>query len=494
MGTPVAAAVERPTGGAAAAARRPLMIAASTRLAVTGRGQPHPMRHPERPTPAAAVIPLHRGCPASAAKGSRHGEGVLALTLAAPGTSWSSPTDTAVTVDVRVDHGPTQQIVLFDGAQPFRYDAFVGTTTTGRHCLTVSINRSLSRDTTAPTVAIYAAHLGVVPRHSPGYLLITHAPVLYGRSSSAERNAQLLTYGQASRDGRRVDLSYTVIWTREDVGDGVVPAYEWGLWGRMTDIETVLKETVTRHGTVTSASYLSCGCEQVPAYLDEAPAPPVDSEEDTAYPSSGTPPKLGHHLVLRDATGNNDMSPHGTSNYRMQQVPVAGPAASQSREVAMDEHPWTYRLSNDEITRTTAQSTSPDSLLAGNYPQYLIADIDTAATGTSSIAVEVQLAGDPTWYSNDYEQVTEPGPPTTYPFYNGGHARTVIKLPPDWNGARIAAVRLRLDAPAGGPAPKLTKPPNLSFVEVTPRYAAHRLPAPAPSVVTGTQLLPGLPS
>lgn len=416
--------------------------------------------------------------------------------MAAPGTSWSSPTKTSVVVDVRVDKLPQQQVVLFDGAQPFRYEMYLGRLRTGPHCLRMTVDAALSSDIAAKRVTVYAADLDVVPRSSPDYQLITHAPIMYGRSTSAQRNAQLLTYGQATADpdGRHVDLSYTVIWTREDVGDGIVPAYEWGLFGRMTDIETVLKEKVTRRGAILSAQYLSCGCEKFPVFPDQTPAPPVLSEHDTPYPSSGTPAALGRHLALRDASGNNDESPHGTTAYRFQQLPVRGPAPGQSREVAMDTHPWTYRLSEQELSRSTVQSTDPRSLLAGVYPQYLVVDIDATATGASSIAIDVKLSGDSTWYSNDYAQTTAPGPPTTYPFYDGGHARTVVKLPTDWHGLRIVAARLVLNAPAGKPAAHLVGTPHIELIEVTPNYHVVHRRLPPLTVETGTQLLPGVPS
>lgn len=478
-------------------AAHPVSVTTSRTWTVPAHVDRHPTRVPEGPRTNARPRRLHVGCdPRRHAPGKNQvGEGTLSLTMAAPGTSWASPTTTSAVVDVRVDRLPEQQVVLFDGAQPFRYEMFLGRLRTGSHCLRVTVDTALSSDTAAPRVQVYAADLDVVPRGSPGYQITTHAPILYGRSTSAQRNAQLLTYGQATPDpdGRDTDLSYTVIWTREDVGDGIVPAYEWGLFGRMTDIETVLKEKVAPNGTIRSAQYLSCGCEKFPVFPDQTPAPPVDSEQDTPYPSSGTPAALGHHLALRDASGNNDESPHGTTAYRVQQLPVRGPAPGQSREVAMDRHPWTYRLSEQELARSTVQSTDPRSLLAGVYPQYLVVDIDAQATGASSIAIEVKLSGDPTWYSDDYAQTTAPGPPTTYPFYDGGHARTVVKLPTDWHGRRIVAARLRLDAPAGSPAAHLDGTPHVELIEVTRHYHVVRRPVPRLTTTTGTQLLPGVP-
>jgi hypothetical protein len=157
----------------------------------------------------------------------------------------------------------------------------------------------------------------------------------------------------------------------------------------------------------------------------------------------------------------------------------------------MDEHPWTYRISDEDVARTTVESSAPGSLLAGSYPQYLIVDLDVSATGAQSIAVGVQLRGNPTWWTDDYAQTA--GAPTTFPFYTGGHGRTVIKLPPDWHSRKITALRLVLNGRIGGPTPKLVSRPVIRLIEVTSDYGVRMRRLPKLTVTTGTQLLPGLP-
>jgi hypothetical protein len=398
-----------------------------------------------------------------------------------------------VVVDVSVDRGTSQQILLFDGAEPFAYEGFIGKTSSGSHCVTIALRRDLSHTALdQPGVDVYSISLSLVPTSSSAYLLETHAPVLYGRSISAKGDTPLVTYGQskADPDGTTTDLSYTVIWTHEDMGDGSVPPYEWGRWGRVSDIETVLNERVSPAGRVLSADYLSCGCEAIPGYPDSAiDRSAAGGETYKPYPLSRGAPGMDDHIAIRDATGNNDVSPYGTTPYRFQQSLVASPGPGQSREVAMDNNPWSYRVSGEEVSREATSSTDPRSLLAGVYPQYLIVDIEAAAEGTSSIAVEVQLAGDPSWYSNDYAQATAPGPPTTYPFFNGGHRRTVIKLPVGWHGKAITALRLRLNARAGA-TPSLVGTPAIDLVEVSPSYTISHPSFPPPVVVTGTTRYP----
>lgn len=429
---------------------------------------------------------LARCTPAAAPPGS--GEGVVAVTMAGPGTSWASTTRSAVVVDVIIDRGAPQQVVLFDGAAPFTYTGFVGPLATGAHCVTVAVRADLSHDVAAtPRAAVYAVRLGVVPRSDPAYLLTSHAPVMYGRSTSAFDDTPLLTYGErADNSDGTAALAYTVIWTHEDVGTGIVAADLWGSWGRMTDIETVLHETVdAQTGKVLKATYLSCGCEQLPVYPDISNELPPSGETQKDF--AGT--WYGSHAVLRDATGNNDESDSGTTQFRFQQSLAAAPSPGQTREAAMDAHPWTYRISNDEVARESATSTDPHTLLAGDYRQYLIADIDAAPTGAASVAVDVQLRGDSTWWSNDYAQMSG-GVPSTYPFYTGGHGRTVIKLPTSWLRTGIAAVRLRLNVAPGATGTPTLNLHSLTLIGLTSDWEIVHPAAAAPTVTTATAIFP----
>lgn len=475
--------------------RQPAAVITSASWQVRASTAETPLATPAAPSPTAvrsSSLPAE-GCEPVIAKDPVSGEGIVSLVMSAPGSDWSSDTNTSTVVDVQVDSGPSQQIVLFDGAEPFRYEGFLGTLRGHSHCVTVTVRPDLSHDTTVtPQILVYSVNVALVPSDSPAYMVESHAPVLYGRSTSAVGDTPLITYGEQSPDpdGSDTDLSYTVIWTHEDVGDGVVAAYEWGLWGRMTDIETVLNEKVDPNGKILSASYLSCGCEGDPVYPDVVPENPVQGgETEKPYPQTGASPGLGEHLGIRDATGNNDISPTGTTSFRFQQTLVAAPEAGDTREAAMDTNSWTYRISNDEVGRETATSDDPHNFLAGRYPQYLIVDINSQPVGTSSVSVSVRL-GDGTWYSNDYQQMTAPGPATTFPFYNGGHGRTVIKLPTGWHASAITGLRLTLNAAQAGTTPSLPSPPAIQLLEVTDEYQVQARPTPTPQILTGTQLVP----
>jgi hypothetical protein len=374
------------------------------------------------------------------------GEGVVWLTMRAPGTSWASRVDTSVVVDVSVDGGTSQQIVLFDGANPFTYTGFTGPLAVGPHILSVAVSPTLSHTAASPIVDVDAAELGVVLPSDPDYWTDAYAPVIYGRESSASKYTPLLVdASDAVEAGGDHSLQYVLAVSAHDQGDSIVPAYQWALWGRMTDIVSIVDETVAPDGAVTQATYASCGCEQIPDFPDWVMAP----EETTAsIPLSDYD---GHHPVLRNASATNYLSDTGTTPFRFQQAPLAAPPPGQVREEVMDAHPWTYQISNEELPREHLISTNPDDLLVGDYRQYAIIDSNIVEQGAQDVQFEIQVAGNPTWYSTDYRQMTA-GVPSTIPFNDGGHTRTVVKLPLGWG--RITGLRIRLDASFGSLTPR----------------------------------------
>jgi hypothetical protein len=375
------------------------------------------------------------------------GEGLLALTMSAPQTSWADPEDTAVVVQARVDHGPWQQIVLFEGAQPFTYEGFTGPLRTGRHVLTVRIRRDLSHVTRhAPMAVIVKQSLVVVRPSSAAGLELAHAPVLYDRRVSTTQDTPLITYADnvpqpdSGNPGRR-RLTYVVTWSHEDAGTGFVPWLEWGTWGRMTDIETAISLLVDRTGRVTGATYLTCvTCGRT--FPENRTA-----LDETHAPFHGR--WFAGHPVLRVATGNNDLSDAGSTALRFQQALAAPPAPGETREGAMDRNPWTYGVMGQELARDRADySTSAGSTGPGDPRQYLIVALDTSARRAAAVGVDMRLGGSFQVYSSDLQ--------TTYPLYAGGVGRTVVKVPLGQASRPITLLRLRVLGASPASPPSLT--------------------------------------
>ena len=401
------------------------------------------------------------------------GEGMVRLTLAAPGTDWGMNLPSAVVVDVTVDVGTTQQMVLFRGATPFDYAGFTGPLSTGPHQVTVAVNTSQSVTRGAPaTVDVHDVQLQVVTPDNPSYLAFAHAPVMFGRSTSAQHDTPLIPYASSSAaGGGATRLSYTEVFTHEDAGTAFIPFMESGAWGRMTDIETFFSVTVGTTGTLSNATFFS---GQVPDdYPDSQNA---IAEVDVPFTGSWT----GTHPILRDATGNNDFSQAGATPFRFQQVPVAAPGAGSPREAVMDNNPWTYRVMGDEIARWyTNFTTDPALPEQGDARQYAYVELAATGSGVSSIGVDIQLNGDPTWYANDFGSGFE--------LASTGRSRTVVKLPLDWLSQGIAAIRVRVFPTSAATSVKVT---GLTIGGLDASWNYSTVAVPQPSVLSGFLFVP----
>ncbi len=215
-----------------------------------------------------------------------------------------------------------------------------------------------------------ASALEVVSPTDPRYLAYAYAPSCTGGPPRRLTTSPSLRTQDVSPAGAGASLvSYVVVWSHEDAGTGFLPFVEWGSWGRMTDIENIISFTVARDGAVSGARYLWGG------------------EPPTGFPDSQTALKevdenfagtwWGHHPVLRDATGNDDLSDRGTTPFKFQLAPVAAPPAGQARDAVMDANPFTYEVMAQEVGRWYADvSTVPSSPEPGQAEQYAIVDLD----------------------------------------------------------------------------------------------------------------------
>jgi hypothetical protein len=414
------------------------------------------------------------------------GEGLLRMALEAPGTSWGPGQPSSTVVDATLTDltthqvGDTQQFVLFWGASPFVYAGFTGPVRTSDHySLTISVEPPASRGGLSqpgpglgPQVVLLASALEVVSSTNPEYLAYAYAPVMYGRSTSALHDVPLLMYANVSPGAAGASVvSYVIVWSHEDAGTGFLPFLEWGSWGRMTDIENAISFTVAPGGAVSGAKYL-WGGEPPTGFPDSQTAL---KEVDETFAGSW----WGHHPVLRDATGNNDFSDHGTTPFKFQLAPVAAPAGGQNRDAVMDANPFTYQVMAEEVARWYADiSTDPSSAQPGQAEQYAIVDLDTSGPGVSSVAVNLRLSGYPQWFRSDLGW--------GYPLVGTGHVRTVVKLPVGWPSSRIVGVQVAVEPPAA--APKLTVH-SLHIGRFT-GAAIVQVPAPVASVQPETLDVP----
>jgi hypothetical protein len=412
---------------------------------LAGSGTSTPTTSPSTSTSMPPTSSTSATAPTTSAV-SGQGEGLLRLALEAPATSWGPGAPSSTVVDAAVTDLSshqlvgTQQFVLFWGASPFVYAGFTGPVRlSDRYSVKISVEppsalHGLSQPGPLPPQAVLVASaLELVSPTNPQYLAYSYAPVIYGRSTSALHDVPMLMYASvAPASGGAHVLSYVVVFSHEDGGTGYLPFLEWGMWGRMTDIDDAISFTVSAAGSISGPKYLWGG-------------------ERSGFPDSQTSPRevdepytgvwWGKHPVLRDATGNNQFADFGTTPFRFQLAPVAAPAAGEVREAVMDANPFSYEVMADEVGRWyTDLSTSPTSPGPGQAEQYAIVDLDTAGRGVSSVAVDVRLSGSDQWFRSDLGW--------GFPLVGTGHVRTVVKLPLGWGTRSITGLQVAVEPPA----------------------------------------------
>ena len=112
----------------------------------------------------------------------------------------------------------------------------------------------------------------------------------------------------------------------------------------------------------------------------------------------------------------------------------------------MDANPWTYLISAQETTRWYTNGTAdPASAEIGDSRQYAIVDLRSKVRDVSATAVAIQLSGSTKWYSNDYG--------SGFPLQDGGHGRTAVKLPLNWQKRTITGLKVLYHT--SGPQPSV---------------------------------------
>jgi hypothetical protein len=141
----------------------------------------------------------------------------------------------------------------------------------------------------------------------------------------------------------------------------------------------------------------------------------------------------------------------------------------------MDANPFTYQISGQEVARWYGDvSTDPRSPEPGDARQYATIDLSASGAGITSLAVELQLAGGPTWYASDFH--------SGYPAHGAGHFRTVVKLPVGWQAQPISGVRIQAYPPSAAPSVTVKA---LTVLAQQSDWSLTTEPVPAPSVVAG---------
>jgi hypothetical protein len=262
------------------------------------------------------------------------------MQASAPGTSWGQPGAEEAVIRLAVDGVYSQHVILFCGAAEHDYRRLLGPLAAGPHRLEARLDTKLS----SPGARSFNATFRVrsYGPDDPEYEAIRRAPFVWARADTLGKatDTPLLAYYEwLSAEGDRPPtasppppgtarlLQYTYIFSNEDAGTNT-PAL-LARWGRTADIEHVYRRFLDAAGQPLAESFQAV------------------NHKETAFGGK----RIGEHPLYGVASRNNNFSDQQTSPVRYALWPEQMDLSQHSREQALDEHPWAYRIMAEEMER-----------------------------------------------------------------------------------------------------------------------------------------------
>jgi len=347
----------------------------------------------------------------------REAEAVAVVSAACEGCDWGAKGREAAVLALSVDGAYSQHVVLSRGASA-DYRVLLGPLGAGEHRLSLVLDRRRS----APgigAVRIESVSVESVPAGDSDHEALAHAPIIHTRKRSLDRFSDLPLVAwveafPAANGGR--ELHYSIVFSHEDGGTPIDRLM--ATWGRATDIELVYAVELDAAGRVRRAEYQ--GKDHVM----------------TAFEGR----REGSHPVLYVVTRNNMLSDLGPQAPRVALAPQPLALDSVSREAVMDAHPWTYRVSGQEVRREglVRDDACPGSKRIPDPRRF--AYLETCGTiADVQLAFEVGLGateGERAWYTSDA------GRPA-FRVERSGCFRAAVALPAGASVSDVRALRLR---------------------------------------------------
>lgn len=385
---------------------------------------------------ALAALAVASGPPALREEGfalEAPSEVVASVTAGCAGCSWGARGREAAVLLLELDGRYSQDVVLTRGEAPAEYRVLLGPLAAGPHRLRLTRDeRASARGAGAVTIAGLAVH--PLAAGDPEAEAQARAPYLYERPGTLRRFSDLpvLAWYEAEPTPRGRRLRYSIVFTNEDGGTPVDRLM--ATWGRTTDVEFVYAVELDGAGAVVAETFQGDGHELVPF----------------------TGRHLGGHPLLWVVTTNNMVGEKGRTSVRFAPSPRSAELARRSREAVMDDAPWTYRVSSEELRREgkVAAGARPGSERIPDPRRFAYLEACAPVTD-ATLAFDVAVATEDgvQWRASDEggERFRVRREPHNFP---NGCFQAAVALPEGVGAAEIRSIRVRActRAPSEGEA------------------------------------------
>ena len=263
-------------------------------------------------------------------------EVVASVNASCAGCDWGRAGHEAAVLRLELDGAYAQHLFLTRGAEAAEYRILLGPLGKGTHSLRISLDRRASAKTIANAEVSNVAFTFFAAA-DPEHDAVALAPVLYARPNTLGRftDVPLLMWYERETTQRGFRFRYSVVFSNEDGG---TPADRLlATWGRLTDLEYVYGIEFDRYGKVIEETF--------------------QGKDHEIVPFRGR--REGRHPLLYVITDNNMVKDQGITAQRYTLAPLAVDLSGASRELVMDQHPWTYTVTAMEARREGRVRNSP---------------------------------------------------------------------------------------------------------------------------------------
>ena len=353
---------------------------------------------------------------------SQDSEFLLTIT-ASTNTNWSLNNSESSTLVVSIDgewENYNQDIVLYAGNTNHDYYVSLGYLDQGEHTIEFKFDYNKS-SMGAENINIESANIVDIESIDMDPDILLHSPILYGRdllswNESTHTDIPIIMSHYVSDYGCNKTIEYHIIFSNEDSRVGLGLADLMFNYGRTTDIEWIYRVDLDCDGEIINEEFQGA------------------SHTTTDFLGN----KIGKHPILKNATLNCNFTDIGTSNYKFFLVPVEQQAYG-TRQILMDEHPWSYRIMGEELINENRyeETPNPGTLNMSDVRNYIYIEYEgTDSFSNFNISFGISFFNDCQQYFNNH-QIDE----FSSTYANGVH-RTSIELPENFNPDYIESLEL----------------------------------------------------
>ena len=263
-------------------------------------------------------------------------EAIATIEASCARCDWGVAGREAASLRLEVDGRYVQHLTLFRGEAPSEYRVLLGPLPPGRHELLLTHDEAGSSKN-AGDPSVHRVAIREAGEDQPDHRAIAHAPFVHARPNTVGRfsDVPLLAWYETDRTPRGTRYRYSIVFSNED--GGTPPDRLLATWGRLTDIEYVYGVEIDAAGEIVSETY--------------------QGKDHKIVPFRGK--REGRHPVLYVVTDNNMVRDDGEATPRYAVAPVPMDLAGASRELVMDENPWSYAVAAREARREGRVVESP---------------------------------------------------------------------------------------------------------------------------------------